>query len=154
VGGGQHHLAVLPLHGPGAAEEALVAVERLERAGSLELVDAVLVERGGDGAVRVKPFPVPTTSRIEMPAWRWLLGETADCPPTERRPDPARRTLSESFVAELREVVLTARQWLALVVARLDAPAMVAELRRFPRAHLVYGVLPEGILERLLSPTG
>ena len=64
------------------------------------------------------------------------------------------RTSVSNLVAELREVLPTATVWLALVLSRLDAGATVAELRGFPRARLIYGVLAERVFEEMLKQTG
>jgi hypothetical protein len=154
VSSGRHRLAVLPLHSQGSPAGALAAIKRLDRAGSLELVDSVLVERQADGAFRIEEFPAPATGRIEMPAWSWLLGETADGPHPRRGGEVRRSAFGESFVAELRDVVPTAGQWLMLVVGHLDIGAVVTELRDLPRARLVYGVLPDEVFDRLLDRTG
>jgi hypothetical protein len=147
---------MIPLPDAGRATEALAAIGRLERTDGLEVLGVAVVERRGDGTIQVAPVPQQASAQIDVAAWAWLLGGIFEDPGPAgqgRHPEPTlgRAVLSESFLAEVREVVARAGRALALVVAGLDAGSAVSELRGVPGAKLVYGVLPEPVLERMLT---
>src|SRR3954463_11669617 len=120
MAGSKCYLALLPIRGSVGPADALAAFERLERAKSVVVVSSAVIRREPSGAVEVS---LARESVIGEAAWRWLLDEIAD-------PD-ARPGLSESFVLEVRKVLPTAGEWVALVVSHLDAGAIVDELRAF-----------------------
>jgi hypothetical protein len=63
--------------------------------------------------------------------------------------------VSESFVAEVGELLATPGQALVFIVSGLDPGAAVSELRGFPGTRLVYGVLLQRVIERMLpQPMG
>lgn len=63
--------------------------------------------------------------------------------------------MSESFVAEVGELLATPGQALVFIVSGLDSGAAVSELRGFPGTRLVYGVLLQRVIERMLpQPMG
>ena len=150
------HLVLLPLPAPVGVREALAAIGRLEGTGALDVLGAVVVERRDDGTLAITPASPAASSEIDVAAWRWLLdgvlggGEGIG---GVDRPESALggSGLSESFVAEVREVLASARRSLALVVARLDATAAVSELHDLPEVRLVYGVLPRRVLARMVT---
>jgi uncharacterized membrane protein len=150
------HLVVLPLPDATDATEALAAIGRLERSDLLEVLGVAVVERRGDGTVQVALVPRQDSAPIDVAAWTWLLsGILEDHAPAGRGQHPGAplggAVFSVSFLDEVREVVARAGRSLALVVAGLDAAAAVSELRGVPGAKLVYGVLPEPVLERMLT---
>ena len=145
-----HHLALLRLRRPVGAEQALGVIDQLERAGSLDVVDAVRIESPGGEALRITTLDRAATPRISLTAWTWLLGDVLGTTPAAG-PGTGAGGLSESFVAELREVLPTATEGLALVVSRLDAAAAVAAFLDLPDVRLVYGVVPDAVLEQLLT---
>lgn len=149
----QHHLILLPLGGSLTAPEALRVIDRLEREGWLETVEAVVVERHADGSECIVEVRAPSNgSVLDLGAWRWLVDET-------RRGHHHDSGLTASFVAELCELLPTTDAWLAVVASRFDAGEAVAALVQFPSTRLVYGRLPEWTLARLhgralLTPGG
>jgi uncharacterized membrane protein len=149
------HLVLLPLPISVSVTEALAAIGRLERQSPLEVLDAVVVERRQDGTVGVASISPPVGAEIDIAAWRWLLDRILDRPEPAGGAEPVegllgRTGLSESFVAEVAELLATPGQSLVFIVSGLDPGAAVSELRGFPGTRLVYGVLPRRLIERML----
>ena len=154
--GSPRQLVLLPLPSSVTVTEALAAIGRLERASPLEVLGAVVVERRQDGTVGVASVSPPIGAEIDDAAWRWLLDGILHRPEpaggVERLGGPLGGTgLSESFLAEVRELLATPGQSLAFIASGLDPGASVSELRGFPGARLIYGVLPPPVLERMLT---
>jgi hypothetical protein len=150
------HLVLLSLPRSVSLTEGLAAIGRLERASSLEILGAVVVERREDGTAGVASVAPPIGAEIDVAAWRWLLYGILDRPEPAAGVEPiegplAETSLSESFVAELEELLATPGQSLLFIVSGLDAGAAVSELRPFPGTKLVYGVMPPRVLERMLT---
>jgi hypothetical protein len=150
------HLVLLSLPRSVSLTEGLAAIGRLERASSLEILGAVVVERREDGTAGVASVAPPIGAEIDVAAWRWLLYGILDRPEPAAGVKPiegplAETSLSESFVAELEELLATPGQSLLFIVSGLDAGAAVSELRPFPGTKLVYGVMPPRVLERMLT---
>lgn len=150
------HLVLLPLPASVGVPEAFAAIGRLESAGALDVLGSVVVERQDDGTLAITPASPGAGSDIDVAAWRWLFDRVLDGGEGVGgvdQPDSALggSGLSESFVAEVRAALASARRSLALVVARLDASAAVSALHDLPEARLVYGVLPRHVLERMLT---
>ena len=150
------HLVLLPLPDTVGVPDGLAAIGRLERAGALDVLGSVVVERQDDGTLAITPAFRATRSDIDVAAWQWLLDGVLGRGEGIGGVDQPERSLagaglSESFVAEMREALASARRSLALAVARLDVPAAVSELHDLPDARLVYGVLPRRVLERMVT---
>ena len=145
-----YRLVLLPLRSL-SVEPALTALAHLEDAGAVEIVHAARLERGRNGrAPQFVDVSPQSTLRLEPAAWARLLdGTIANSDVAVSPADRSECGLSESFVAELRELLPTASEWLVLVVRRLEPGAVVAELAPFPETRLVYGALPEPVLESL-----
>lgn len=151
-----HHLVLLPLASSVSVAEALAAIGRLQRASPLEVLDTVVIERREDGTVAVAPTSPPVGTGTDVAAWSWLLDAILDRPQSaggaERVGGPLRRTgLSESFVAEVVELLATPGKSLVLIVSGLDPGAAVSELRGFQGTRLVYGAMPGRVIERMLT---
>jgi hypothetical protein len=128
-----HHLVVLPLPCSVSVTEALAAIGRLERATSLEVLDAVVVEaRGQDrwcgaditiGGRRERHRRVEVAPRRDpRPSWAPRGAEPVKGP-------VGGTGVSESFVAEVGELLATPGQALVFIVSGLDRGAAVSELQ-------------------------
>lgn len=151
-----HHLVLLPLPSSVTVTKVLAAFGRLERATHLEVLDSVIVARHEDGKVHITPASARIGAAIDVAVWTWLLdGILAPPGPAggaERLQGPLGGTvLSESFVAEVRELLATPSRSLMFIVSGLDSGAAVSEFRGFPGTRLVYGVLPRRVLDRMLT---
>jgi hypothetical protein len=70
--------------------EALAAIGRLERATSLEVLDAVVVESREDGTVDVASTSPSVGAENDIAAWRWLLDAILDRPGPPRGAEPVK----------------------------------------------------------------
>lgn len=136
--------------------EVLAAIGRLERASSLEVLDSVVVERQGDGTVGIAPASARSGVAIDVAAWRWFLDGILEGPMAAGAAEVGegalgRAGLSDSFVAEVRDLLATPGRSLMFIVSGLDPGAAVSELRGFPATRLVYGVLPGRVIDRMLT---
>lgn len=148
-----HQLFLLPLHPSLSAGEAVDAVCRLQRAGSVHVVAAAVVHCDG-GGWRVDPSPVRADEVLADDAWAWVVSTTVGTAgvtgsggaPGGGRHDPG---LSASFVAEAHDAAAAADGWVVAIVHDLDAGAAVQALRRFPSTRVIYGDLPAPMVDRL-----
>lgn len=159
MAGSTRHLALLTVPGASGVTEALAAIGRLERTSPLDVLGAAVIEHPGHPPRHVALVPRPAGVQIDVAAWTWLLDGILDSPQLGGGAEgPAAEFagggLSESFLAEIREVATQADHMVALVVARLDPGAAVSELRGLRGARLVYGVLPRAVLDRILTRSG
>jgi uncharacterized membrane protein len=150
------HLVLLPLPSSVSVTEVLAAIGRLERASPLEVLDAVVVERQEDGTVDIAPASARSGAAIDVAAWRWLLGGILERPTAAGGAELGEGALggtglSDSFVAEVRDLLATPGRSLVFIVSGLDPGAAVSELRGFPGTRLVYGVLPGRVIDRMLT---
>jgi uncharacterized membrane protein len=150
----ERHLAVMSFSSKVSVSEALATIVRLKDANALAIVEAVLIEREDDRSLHITGLSKGTGDEDDVTALTWLVREMLESPQRSARAAQqarhlARSGVSESFIAELHQVLPTATTCLALVVSGLDTAAAVAELRAFPGMRLVYGTLPVSALASL-----
>jgi hypothetical protein len=143
----ERHLAVVSFANKISVSEPLAAIARLERANSLAIAEAVLIVRDDDDSLHVTALSRGTGNDDGLAALTWLIREMLETPEhsdgmKEQERYLARSGMSESFMAELHDVLSTAAVCVALVVSGLDATAAVQQFGEFPASRLVYGALP------------
>jgi uncharacterized membrane protein len=150
----ERDLAVMSFSTKVSVSEALALIERLERANSLAIVEAVLIEREDDDSLHVSGLSSGTGDNDDLIALTWLIREMLESSQHSSKAwhqaaHLGRSGVSGGFIVELQHVLPTATVCLALVVSGLDATAAVAELRGFNDTRLVYGTLPVRALSNL-----
>lgn len=148
-------LFVLTFDSPLSAQEALLAVARLGRAGCLELHDAVFVSRSKDGSFsNVQETRDPSVAQSALGAGflgllfgaMWggpaaaLVGAGVGAAATAAAAKLAGRLLAEGVdedtVERLRLTIRPGSTALAILVSRIDRLAVLDELTRFAGAEL------------------
>jgi len=150
----ERHLAVMSFSTKVSVSEALALIDRLERANSLAIVEAVLIEREDDDSLHVTGLSKATGDENDLNALTWLMREMLES--SQHSSEAGRQTahlarsgVSGSFIVELQHVLPTATVCLALVVSGLDVTAAVTALQGFDETRLVYGTLPVRALSNI-----
>ena len=145
-------LAVLSLPGADRVRDALGALARLERAGALVILGSMRVERRDDGTfdfARIEPSLSRLGDGGPVDPLARLLQTILDQRARRSTESLTMAGMSDSFLAELGEVMRHAAACVALVVTHVDAGAVVAEFTGSPGTRLVYGNLPLSALESI-----
>ncbi len=149
-------LLVISFDDPLKAQEFLLTAARLQKAGELQLHDAVVVRRDADGTSHVTETTDVTPGRGALGGgiWGLLLGTLFGGPIGGLVVGAASAGggalfaklvdtgIKDATVAELRTHVPPGRTALALLVSHLSVADLQRELARFPGAVLVETDLP------------
>ena len=136
----RHLLAVLPLSDAFRRTDAEVGIDRLQRAGAVAVVDAVVLERDEHRGARIVAAPLVPT-HLPSSAWSWLAGGLVGDDAGD-----VRSRFSRSFVDEVRAATPPGGSCLVAILSRVDVGSALAELRG---TRLIYGALPEGVLDEM-----
>ena len=148
---------------PVIAQEFLLAMRRLKDDGSLDLQDAVIVQKSDDGKVRVTETvdPSPGRTAFSGAVWTGLLGLLLGGPVgwlagmgvgagagvvTAKLVDLG---VSDEWVDWFKTAVRPGTATLVILAADIDLAALEREARRFHDAELVQTTLPEETITRL-----
>ena len=151
-----HKLLVISVDDPLKAQELLLAVLRLQKAGHLQLHDAVFVRRDADGSSHVTETTDVTPSRGAFGGGVWgaligtlfagplgtLIGGAAGAGSGALYAKLVDNGIKDADVEELRSAVPPGRTALALQVSHVSVADLQVELARFPGAMLVESDLP------------
>jgi len=150
------------------AQEFLTAATRLAAAGSLRLVDAVIVSKSDTGhtVVRETTDPQPARSALSGAMWAglfglilggpvgWLAGTAIGAGAGAVTARVVDLGIPDEWVAWFREAVQPGTVTVALLVTDLNRDAIVAEATRFVGARLVYANLEPNAVERIRAAFG
>jgi uncharacterized membrane protein len=139
------------------AQEFLTAATRLGANHRLKLLDAVFVSKDDSGhtTVRETVDPTPGRSAFSGALWAGLFGLILGGPVGWAIGAGAVAAkvidhgVSDEWVAWFRDTVQPGTTTLVLLVEDLDRDALVAELKRFSGATLVYANLDADWLDRI-----
>jgi uncharacterized membrane protein len=150
------------------ATEFVTAAARLASQGHLAIRDAVIVTKDDEGKAHVRETRdlQPSTTAFSSGIWGGLIGLLLAGPigmvvvggvsaglgaVAAKAVDLG---IPDEWVAWLRQAVQPGNTVVALLVAQLDIEPLLAELERFEGAHLLYGNLPEAVLDRAREALG
>jgi uncharacterized membrane protein len=145
------------------AQEFLTAATRLGANGRLRLLDAVFVGKDDSGRTTVRETvdPTPGRSAFSGAMWAglfglilggpvgWAIGAGVGAGTGAVAAKVIDHGVSDEWVRWFRETVQPGTTTLALLVEDLDRDALVAELKRFAGATLVYANLDPLWLDRM-----
>jgi uncharacterized membrane protein len=150
------------------ANEFLTASARLAHDGHLRVQDAVFIAKDAEGKTHVRETTDPQAGPTALTTGMWaglfglLLGGpvgfliaggigAAGGAVTAKVVDLG---IPDEWVHWLREAVAPGTTTLALLVTHVDVEAVLEELKRFEGARLVYGNLPQAVLDRVRDALG
>jgi uncharacterized membrane protein len=150
------------------AQEFLTAVTRLAANERLVLKDAVIVHKdaGGHTTVRETTDPKPTQAALSGALWAglfgliiagpvgWVAGAAVGAGAGAVTAKVVDIGISDEWVGWFREAVQPGATVLAVLAENVDREALVAELERFPPAHLMYTNLDQGWTDRMRDALG
>ena len=150
------------------AQELLTAATRLGANGKLSLLDAVIVVKDENGHTHVHETVDPTIGHTAFSGaiWAglfglllggpvgWLAGTAVGAGAGAVTAKLVDLGIPDEWVAWFREAVRPGTTTLALLVADLDAEALVAEARRFSGAELIYADLDDETIDRISAAFG
>jgi uncharacterized membrane protein len=153
-------LLVISVDDPLKAQELLLSVLRLQKAGHLKMHDAVIVRRDAEGGAHVTETTDITPGRgaVNAGVWGLLLGTLFGGPIGGLIAGAATAGggalvaklvdtgIKDSTIADLRSAVPAGRTALALLVSHVSIADLQLELARFPGAQLVESDLPPAAL--------
>ncbi len=145
------------------AQEFLTAATRLAANQRLKLLDAVFVTKNDSGhtTVRETVDPTPGRSAFSGALWAglfglilggpvgWAIGAGVGAGTGVVAAKVIDHGVSDEWVAWFRDTVQSGTTTLVLLVEDLDRDALVAELKRFAGATLVYANLDPDWLDRI-----
>jgi uncharacterized membrane protein len=148
---------------PLMAQEYLLAMSRLRSDGSLKLLDAVIVTKTKDGAVKVTETidPTPGRSALNGAMWTGLLGLIVGGPVgwiagigigagagavTAKVVDLG---IPDDWVDWFKQAVRPGTSAVVILAEDVDIHALQREAERFPGAHLIESTLPESAITDL-----
>lgn len=149
-------LLVISFDDPLRAQEFVIATNRLQRDGQLQLHDVVVISRAADGTSHVTETTdvTPTQAGVGAGVWGLLIGTLLGGPIGGLVVGAAaggggalyaklRDTgVKDATIDELRTAVPPGRTAVALLVSHLSIVDLQHELARFPNAELVETDLP------------
>lgn len=147
------------------AQEYLMAMARLRSGGSLELKDAVIVEKTLDGDVKVTETidPTPGRSALSGAMWTGLLGLVVGGPVgwiagmgigagagavTAKVIDLG---IPDEWVDWFKQAVRPGTSAVIILAKNVDMRALEREAERFPGAELIESTLPEAVIHDLAA---
>ncbi len=150
------------------AQEFLSAVTRLNSLGELKLLDAVIVTKADDGRTRVKETVdlQPGRAAISGAVWTGLLGLIVGGPVgwiaglgvgagagaiAAKLVDVG---IPDDWVDWFKAAVEPHTFTVVILASAMKSDALVAEVRRFEGAHLVYANVDPFLLERIEQALG
>jgi uncharacterized membrane protein len=150
------------------AQEFLTALQRLASNDVLVLEDAVVVVKGDDGktVVRETIDPQPGRSAISGGMWTglfglilggpvgWAAGTAIGAGAGALTAKVVDLGISDEWVDWFREAVRPGTATVAALASEIKEDALVAEVRRFAGAELVYANVDDQMLERLRGALG
>lgn len=150
---------------PLMAQEYLLAMSRLRSDGSLKLLDAVIVAKTEDGAVKVTETidPTPGRSALNGAMWTGLLGLVVGGPVgwiagigigasagavTAKVIDLG---IPDEWVDWFKQAVSPGTSAVIILAEDVDISALQREAERFPGAELIESTLPESAMTDLIA---
>jgi uncharacterized membrane protein len=150
---------------PMMAQEYLLAMGRLRTDGSLKLLDAVIVAKTVDGAVKVTETidPTPGRSALNGAMWTGLLGLIVGGPVgwiagigigagagavTAKIVDLG---IPDEWVDWFKQAVRPGTSAVVILAEDVDIRALQREAERFPGAELIQSTLPESAMTDLAA---
>jgi uncharacterized membrane protein len=145
------------------AQQYLLAMGGLKESGALDLQDAVVVNKGDDGSVKVIETIDPTPGRAALNGAMWtsLLGLVLGGPVgwiaglgigaasgavTAKIVDLG---IPDEWVAWFRDAVEPGTSTVVILAEHVHVAALAAEARRFAGAELLYTSMPDHAYEQL-----
>lgn len=153
---------------PLMAQEYLLAMSRLRSEGSLKLLDAVIVAKTDEGAVKVTETidPTPGRSALNGAMWTGLLGLVVGGPVgwiagigigagagavTAKVVDLG---IPDDWVDWFKQAVQPGTSAVIILAEDLNNSALQREAERFPGAELIESTLPESAMTDLRAAFG
>lgn len=161
-------LLVIAFDHPLKADEFLLAVTRLQRAGQIQLHDAVFVSRDAQGRAHVRETTDLSTGRGALSGAMWglligtllggpvggVIGSAASAGSGALLAKLVDTGIKDEKIAQLRAVVPPGGTALALLISHLSLGDLQRELARFPGATLVDSTLSDAAVHAVHEALG
>lgn len=145
------------------AQEALLAIRGLEERAKLQIHDALLLARSGDGRTQIlgTSDPIPVAAAVPGALFGALVGSIVAGPPgfllggllagagSALAGKLLDAGIPAAVVEQLRELTAPDHTVMAVLVSDVQEEAVIDELRRFAGAYVVYAELPHPTVERV-----